>query len=296
MTGSVPAISTARLKLGVAVSGADAKAAALDAFSRSVGETPSWVMAYFDFGQPPPMAMLKSLAANEQTMVISWEPWKWGAGSVQPNFRTRNIADGRFDTYLTAWATALAHWKRPVYLRLGQEMNLSNYPWTDGSNGNAVGDYVSAWRHVHDLFDRAGASNVSWVWSPNVPTRGSQPLSEVFPGRKYVDVLALDGYNWGTTQSWSGWVDPCRLFGPGLSELRSLAPGLPLVIAETGCAESGGDKALWSKQLVDYLSRQSDVVGLIMFNQNKEVDWRIDSSPSALAAFAEAIRLRGHGR
>jgi beta-mannanase len=291
-SGPAPAISTARLKLGVAVSGADSTPAAMGAFAQSVGETPSLVMAYFDFEQPPPMARLTALEANDQTMVISWEPWKWGAGPTQPDFRTKNISAGLFDAYLTVWANDLAQWKRRVYLRFGQEMNLTNYPWTDGSNGNAVGDYAAAWRHVHDLFDRAGASNVSWIWSPNVPTHGSEPLSEAYPGRGYVDVLALDGYNWGTTQSWSSWVNPCRLFGPGLAELRALAPGLPLAIAETGCAEQGGDKAAWTTQLVDYLSRQADVSALIMFNQNKEVDWRVGSPPSALRAFADALRLR----
>jgi beta-mannanase len=291
---TAPIFASAPLKFGIAVSGPDATPAAQDALSQSIGETPSLVMAYFDFEQPPPMAMLKSAAARGQTVVITWEPWKWGGGTDQLDFRTRNITDGRFDIYLTTWAKALAGYKLPVYLRLGQEMNLTNYPWTDGSNGNAVGDYVAAWRHVHELFDRNGARNVSWMWSPNVPTHSSEPLSEVFPGRAYVDVLALDGYNWGSTQSWSSWVSPCALFGEGLADLRSLAPELPMMIAETGCAESGGNKSVWSRQLVEYLSREPGVVGLIMFNQNKEVDWRIASSPSALAAFADAMHNRAH--
>ena len=50
-------------------------------------------------------------------------------------------------------------------------MNGNWYPWGVGVNGNKPGEYVEAWRHVHDIFVQEGAtSDVKWVWSPHVIT------------------------------------------------------------------------------------------------------------------------------
>ena len=102
------------------------------------------------------------------------------------------IASGAHDAHITDWATRLADWGSPVMLRFGHEMNGNWYPWAEGVNGNGAGDYVAAWRHVHDIFTRAGADNVQWVWNPNVPYYGSTPLDGLYPGADYVDVVALD--------------------------------------------------------------------------------------------------------
>jgi hypothetical protein len=171
-------------------------------------------------------------------------------------------------------------------------MNGNWYPWAEGVNGNQSGDYVQAWRHVHDVLAAAGASNVAWVWSPNVPYFGSTDLAGLFPGAGYVDVVALDGYNWGTSASWSSWISPQDLFAPGIAQLRTLAPGVPILIAETASAEAGGSKAQWDTDLISYLVAQPDVVGFVWFHLQKETDWRINSSDSSAAAFKAALASR----
>jgi beta-mannanase len=213
---------------------------------------------------------------------------------TQPAYTSDRIADGSYDAYLTSWGQALAAWGKPVLLRYGHEMNGSWYPWSDGVNGNATGDYIAAWRHVHDVVASAGASNVQWVWSPNVPDASMPAMSSLYPGASYVDVVALDGYNWGSTQAWTSWTAPSALFGPGLQQLRTIAPGKPILIAETASAEAGGSKADWSRNLITYLSAQPDVQGFVWFDFDKEVDWRVNSSASAAAAFRDALAARPH--
>ena len=56
----------------------------------------------------------------------------------------------------------------PFFLRWGHEMNSDRFPWSEDANGNRRGEFVQAWRHIHDIFTSVGASNVSWVWCPNV--------------------------------------------------------------------------------------------------------------------------------
>ncbi|MCM6762021.1 beta-mannanase [Rathayibacter sp. ZW T2_19] len=289
---AAPVISGARLRFGVTTPGGASANAELDAVAALAGESPSIIVSYQDFGQPAPLADLRSVAARGATSLITWEPWRWGGGVDQPAYSSARIIAGDHDAYLTSWARDLAAWGSPVLLRYAHEMNGDWYPWSDGVNGNAPGSYAAAWNHVHAIFQAQGATNVQWVWSPNVPYDGSVPLDTLFPGSASVDVLALDGYNWGTATTWSSWTSAGALFAAGLDQVRSLAPGTPIIIGETASAEAGGSKAAWISDLVGYLNVQQDVVGLVWFHHDKEVDWRIDSSPSSAAAFAGALAAR----
>jgi hypothetical protein len=289
---AIPPVSTAALRFGAATPGGPLAGAELDEVARISGESPSTVLFYKDFLQAPPIAELNAVRSRGAVPLITWEPWAWGGGLAQPTYALDRIAAGDFDAYITQWGQALASWGQPVQLRFAHEMNGNWYPWAEGVNGNQPGDYVQAWRHVHDVVAATGASNVDWVWSPNVPYFGSTDLAGLFPGAGYVNVVALDGYNWGTSASWSSWMSPQDLFAPGIAQLRTLAPGLPILIAEVASAEAGGSKAQWNTDLVSYLAAQADVEGFVWFHMQKETDWRINSSDASAAAFNAALAAR----
>lgn len=288
----LPPVSTAALRFGVATNGGPLASGELDDVSRIAGESPSSILFYKDFLQASPISEMNAALARGAVPLVTWEPWAWGGGLDQPAYALDRITAGDFDAHITAWGQALASWGHPVQLRFAHEMNGDWYPWAEGVNGNGPGDYVRAWRHVHDVVAATGASNVSWVWSPNVPYWGSTDLSGLFPGAGYVDIVALDGYNWGTSAAWSGWISPQDLFAPGIAQLRSLAPGVPILIAETASSEAGGSKAAWNTSLVSYLAAQPDVTGFVWFHMQKEADWRINSSDASAAAFKSALAAR----
>jgi beta-mannanase len=246
-------------------------------------------MAYSDFAQPLDVAGLDAVAARGATPLVTWEPWRWGGGTSQPAYSLARITAGAYDGYLRSWAKGLRGWGKPVYLRFAHEMNGDWYPWSERVNGNRPGDYVAAWRHVRAVFDAQKVTNVRWVWSPNVTYPGSTDLRSLFPGSRYVDVVAVDGYNWGTAASWSTWTTPEQLFGPTLTELRAIAPGVPVALAEVASAEQGGSKAEWVTGLFAWMRAQPDLAFFVWFDQAKEADWRIDSSPASAAAFAAAV-------
>ncbi|GAC1490262.1 MAG: hypothetical protein NVS2B15_08840 [Pseudarthrobacter sp.] len=289
---TVPPISTARLRFGVATAGGPLAGSELDDVAVLAGEAPSSVLFYEDFAQPAPITEMNAVRARGAVPLVTWEPWLWGGGVDQPAYRLARITAGDFDARIAQWGQALAAWGYPVQLRFAHEMNGNWYPWAESVNGNHPGEYAAAWRHVHDVIAAQGASNVSWVWSPNVPYYGSTDLAGLYPGAGYVDVVALDGYNWGTSASWSAWISPQDLFAPGLAQLRSLAPGVPILIAETASSETGGDKAAWNSALVSYLAVQPDVMGFVWFDIQKETDWRINSSTTSAAAFKNALQAR----
>lgn len=287
-----PAISSSPLRFGVGTPGGPLATSELDQAASLAGEVPSVILSYKDFNQAPPVPELDAARNRGATTLVTWEPWAWGSGTEQPAYALDRVAAGDFDQYLQQWGAALASWGHPVMLRFGHEMNGDWYPWAEGVNGNGPGDYAAAWRHVHDVVTGTGATNITWVWNPNVPYWGSTPLDGLYPGPGYVDAVALDGYNWGTSAAWSSWIAPAELFGPGLAELRRIAPGKQVLIAETSSAEQGGSKADWNTALIRYLAAQADVTAVVWFNFNKETDWRINSSTSSSAALAAALAAR----
>jgi hypothetical protein len=289
---TAPSVSSAALRFGVANPGGPLASTELDEVTTLAGEIPSILMIYKDFLQAPPVAEMDAARSRGATPLVTWEPWAWGGGVNQPAYALDRVAAGDFDSTITQWGQSIAAWGKPVMLRFAHEMNGNWYPWAEGVNGNQSGDYVAAWRHVHDVVAATGAVNVQWVWSPNVPYTGSTALAGLYPGPGYVDIVALDGYNWGTSQTWSSWVSPVDLFAPGISQLRSLAPGKPVLIAETASSELGGSKATWNTDLVSYLAAQPDVMGFVWFDMQKETDWRINSSASSATAFKSALLAR----
>lgn len=242
------------------------------------------------------------------TPLITWEPWRLPADLPpgtplwdQPEFALANIASGVYDGYVRSWALTLAAAGHPVYLRPFHEMNGNWYPWGGAVNGNHPRTFRRAWRHLRRLFREEGADNVAFVWCPyahSVPEGPENALEQYFPGAEEVDWLALDGYNWGTTQSWSEWQSFVQVFEPAYRRLLQLAPGKPMMIAEVGCAEQGGDKGAWIREALTALaSRLSRVQVLVWFNVDKECDWRLTSSPAALQAFREeAWRFTAGGK
>ena len=122
----------------------------------------------------PNVEQLEAIAARGSTPEITWEPWNaLNPVRYQPKYRLRNIVAGHFDPYIRAWANTLAAYERPVR-RFAQEMNGGWYPWSERSNGNRPHEFVRAWRHIHDIFRAAGATNVEWVWSPAAITMHSR--------------------------------------------------------------------------------------------------------------------------
>ncbi|MDB5693500.1 MAG: beta-mannanase, partial [Alphaproteobacteria bacterium] len=169
------------------------------------------------------------------------------------------------------------------------------FPWSEGVNGNKSGEFVAAWRHVHDIFTSVGATNASWVWCPNVdPGNKLQDLASLYPGDEYVDWTGLDGYNWGTNPvSPKGWMSFDELFRSTYDRItETIAPTKPLIISEVGCSEQGGSKAAWIADALKSAQTNYPMLrGLLWFEKYDDgMDWPIETSSSAASAFAAGVQ------
>ena len=87
--------------------------------------------------------------------------------------------------YITRFATAIRDQSWPVAIRFAHEMNGNWYPWSESRSGNRPGDYVQAWRHVHDIFTRVGADERDLGVEPQHHPAGAQvEPARAVPGRR----------------------------------------------------------------------------------------------------------------
>lgn len=214
--------------------------------------------------------------------LITWQP---------KNRVLWDIVSGQHNADIDAWAIAIRDSNYPVYLRPFPEMNLDEPAIT--WQGEPVW-LIAAWRHTVNRFKQLGAHNVKWVWSPNhidIPNEPGNRLEDYYPGSSFVDVLAVDGYNFGDTFSngvplhvWTSFED---VFSTVYQRLSKLDADLPIWITETACAEDAThDKAKWVRDM--FASRQfPNLEAVVWFDENKERDWRVDSSSATQAAFKD---------
>jgi hypothetical protein len=263
-----PLLQPQRKYLGAALDGAPRSLAPVQQFARSIGKQPNLLEFYVEWGGQFDAQGVRNTRAAGALPLMVWEPF---APSI------RAIANGATDGYARRFATAVRALNLPVAISFGHEMNGHWYPW--GTSQNDPGDFVRAWRHVHDVFLDVGATNVIWVWSPNVINPVPRvPLQPLYPGDAYVDWIGVVGY-----YTDSGASTFQTLFGPTTAALRGFTRK-PILIAETA-AQSGPRKPRDVADLFAGVAASPDVVGFVWFDIVKRADWRVASDPAALAAF-----------
>ena len=223
-----------------------------------------------------------AIAARGATPLVTVEPWD-SSSAADPRYALKNIVRGDFDSWFAAGADASRAYGRPYYLRFAPEMNGSWLPWGAGVSGNTPQDFIDAWRHVRAIFASHGDTNAIWVWAPNA-LGGVADFAPYYPGSDVVDVLGLDGYNWGSLDVWQSYSE---VFGTSYDELCTLDLLKPVMISETASTELGGDKAAWitSAYTKEIATRTPRVKIVVWFDVNKETDWRVESSAASLSAF-----------
>lgn len=282
------AAAASRVAVGVYIPGADRDPALLDRYANEVGRQAAIVHAYRDwFTQPFEAAALSALSSRGGIPLITWEPWVQQSEGVS----LWEIASGSHDAYIVDAARAAAAWGGPLFVRFAHEMNGDWYPWARGNNGNTAAAYRAAWRHIVRIFRWVGATNVRWVWTPYVDS-GTLPFKRFYPGDRWVDWAGFDGFNWG-----SSFVSFAKIFARSYRAMAKLT-SKPLMIAETGSIEYGGDKAVWVRRaLRRALPRFRQVHALLWWSDvhPKGADCRIDTSIAAVSALGQALRAPRFG-
>jgi hypothetical protein len=205
--------------------------------------------------------------------MYSWRGTDWNS-----------IINGSQDTFIAAQADHVKKYGKPVFLRWAWEMNGNWFPWDGAHNGQDPSRFILAWRHVHDIFQQRGATNVAWVWAPNWqshPSASWNELDRYYPGDDYVDWVGVDGYS-------DSQMTPDDLFD---TFYQRYAGRKPIMLAETGVHDTGGtSKPDWIDSLGEWAKAHPSVAALCWFDTDINTDtvnddYRIDSTPASLEAF-----------
>jgi beta-mannanase len=259
------------------------------AYTRLSGAAPAVVMWYQEFDTPLfTHTQMRDIRSLDATPMISWRPVLDGHTAIQFD----DIATGKYDDYLTRQAMRARNLNRPIFVRFAYEMNLAGQDYGGHVPGETPTAFVAAWRHIVTVFRNEGASNARFVWSPNTDCAGHCPFTQYWPGNAYVDWLALDGYNFAAAHN-ASWVSLHYIFATSYATITKLS-SRPLMIAETGCAPAPGDKARWIRRGFRHAIPEDfpRVRAVIWFNQDKETDWRVNSSPDALTAWRSVVATK----
>jgi len=259
-------------------------------FSSPFADCSSSPCSFYKFPTPE----MEEIRRHGSIPFFSWASQSTPTSLDQPDFQLSDVIAGTYDSYIREFAEAAKAWGHPFFLRFNWEMNGNWFAWMEGVNGNQPGEAVTAWRHVHDIFAEAGATNASWVWCPNVdPDNALRDLASLYPGDAYVDWTCLDGYNAGTNPHESDhWRTFDQLYSSTYKEItETIAPSKPMIVGEVGSTEYGGSKASWIEDMLTTLPVEYPRIrGLLWFEKyDNGMDWPLESSTGATSAFAAGI-------
>lgn len=295
-----------RVLLGAFDSGIPKTLDGVLSLEHAIGTSLPLIQIYTAWGdqtdQTFPIKMVTAIWNIGSVPLVTWEPWLTDfINSRHANIPLRDarerhgmaaVASGTYDFYVDAWAARAAKFRKPLFVRLGHEMNDPyRYPW--GPQNNTNGEYIAAWRHVVDRFRAAGADNVIWVWSPHVAYKYWETY---YPGDKYVDWVATGALNFGPIAQWSQWWTFSEIFGLKYEQLASF--GKPVMVAEFGSLAVGGNRADWYREALESMpTRYPRVRAVLFFNVKNDqtvtyqkVDWTIDADSAVLRAIRAPLR------
>jgi hypothetical protein len=229
-----------------------------------------------------PLEAARAIRRRGAIPMITWEPWTrrfdWPDSLEWLREDRRVFAEvllGRFDEHLRRWAGQLRDFGEPVFLRFAHEMDNPMYPWSE-AGGNTAEEFVLAWRYVVKTFQREGASNVAWVWSPLRSNR----LDDYFPGRRFVDWIGLTALNYG--EAGGAWRPLPAIYEPFRRWRRERGHEHPVLFAEFGSTAHGGDPARWVEEsLLQTVRSWPEVEGIVFFHSDRDRNWPTPWRPAS---------------
>ncbi len=232
-------------------------------------------------------------------------------------------------TMITTFAQQIKEWGYPIMLSTSGEMNGDWAAWSGAKNfglncdqtydqtkdlygqyeggcadpiiGCADGPerYRDMYRHIHDIFSEAGVTNITWIWVVNhasFPSETDAPwnhLTNYYPGDNYVDVIGVDGYNWGDCRD--NWNTFPEVFSTTLEIIRSTYPHKPVIIGEFASADgmTPTEKDDWIRDAyngVDGIQSWPEIKAVIWFNSPVDCpSFPITSPAESLQGYKESI-------
>lgn len=270
----------------------------LRGFDQATGHTACLTVRYTHWGTTFPADYVAHAAKTAAKTIIELQPRQKNA------IKMADIGAGRGDEWLRKFADKIVSLRQPFILSFGPEMNGKWYNY--GSKYVSGLTFVRAYRRVHDILlrdvradlrkigdHRNASSLITFMWQPSAIHKNTPDPKPYWPGSKYVDIIALDGYYYYPNDTFD------RIFGKTITELRTIT-NTPIMIGETATGP------VYNHQISEVKDLFAGVVhyrllGLIWFDENQFLktyskglrnfhqDWHLQDFPAELAMFRQLI-------
>jgi hypothetical protein len=238
------------------------------------------VQWFGNFDDPWELYLVKKVVGKGHIPMFTWQP---------NNYALDYLLSGAKDSYFRDWARGTKSFSGQLYIRLMPEMNGDWVSWS----GNPE-KYKATWKHIVDIFRQEGATNVKWIWAPNCMDgprdNPNYEMEKYYPGKDYVDVIGLSGFNWGEVENIHIWRTHEEVFSDAYTRLNKIADH-KFWFVETASAEDKEDPNRKANWIRDMFTSEAfpKLQAIIWFNEDKEHDWRAQSSQPTLNAFREIL-------
>lgn len=207
-------------------------------------------------------------AARDRALLVTVEPWIWGAPS-DPEALRKDILSGRHDATMRDVCRVVGTLNSPTIVRWGQEMDNPNghFPWAMWKPD----EFIEIYRRVIDVC-RTVAPEARFMWSP----AGVAGMQAYYPGDDVVDVIGLSVFGeqkyeiaqYGAEYSFN------EIFGPRYN--RAVTFGKPIMIAEIGFAGDEAYLARWNDTFRQRHEEFSELTAVVYFNRQEVWPWPDD--------------------
>jgi hypothetical protein len=252
------------------------------------GANPGYIMWYIQMGEDFPLHVAEHNRDLEISTVINHDI-KSDMFTPDRNDRLlKEISKGKWDNYFRNFAKKARDLRVDVYYRFGYEMNGDWFPWCEQPKL-----FVAAWRRVWKIFKKEKAFNVKWVFSPSVvwgQKNFEEDILPYYPGDNYVNIVALDGYNFGDGHDkYHTWESFYHVYAGSVAGLMSF--NKPMWIAEIGCP-ADPRRQKWLRDFLEFFDNNNCFEVFFWFNENKkgEPNFRIDGDEASLYVFREWVQ------
>lgn len=178
----------------------------------------------------------------------------------------KEVNESKYDPELRLMINLVKELKNSVFLRIGYEFN-------NPSHGYEPIEFISAWKHIVDLFRKSNCENVVFVW--DACTAFSKDVEEImkfYPGDAYVDWF---GDNFFGVQHFKDNKDKVTEEFYKESEKHKK----PFMIAESSAIKTGtlkGEESweAWFKPYFNWIKSHPNTKAFFYINWDWAVDWK----------------------
>ncbi len=193
------------------------------------------------------------------------------------NVPLTDIITGKYDGRLRGLRQQIVAANQKVAISFAPEANGKWY-----SYGRKPLRFKAAYKHVWRVMHQQKL--ITWVWQVSAIGPSAENPRAYFPGSTFVNWTGMDGYFFSPHQA--GFI---RRFKPTLGVIHSLAPHMPVFIAETGVSPRVGAMRYWIRNVLQGAAKLH-MMGVVWFDIRQgwsfyHPDWRLEDRPRMLQVF-----------